>query len=238
VGRYDRHTGLPGFGSGSQEKLLCSSALVVGAGGIGSPILYYLTAAGVGRLGILDYDTVEISNLNRQILHFTSDLGSYKADSANTKLRELNPDVKVEKHILRMDDSNASEIFEGYDIVLGAVDNQEARRVINRACHKAGKPYIDGSVAGYTGMIYTFSPLGGPCRACMFPGEKPHKTIPPAVLGATAGTVGSIMAAEAVKYLASQGSFQAGRIIYIDISSGIYETITLQKLPGCDVCGR
>jgi molybdopterin/thiamine biosynthesis adenylyltransferase len=238
VGRYDRHRGLPGFDEGAQERLGASGALVVGAGGIGSPLLYYLAAAGVGRIGIIDSDVIELSNLNRQILHFTQDIGEVKAASAAYKISQLNPEVKTVMHALRLDDHNASDLILGYDIVLGAVDNPHARQVINRACHKTGTTYIDGSISGYTGMVGFFEPKVGPCRACLLPDESPEKGSPPPVLGATPGVVGSIMAAEAVKFLAAgKKGFPAGRLIYFDLFAGVFETMELARRENCIVCG-
>ena len=239
MGRYDRHVSLPGFDENSQARLASSSALVVGAGGIGSPLLYYLAAAGVGRIGIVDSDIVELSNLNRQIIHFTGDIGEVKATSAADKISRLNPDVKVTIHALRFDDDNAAGIVEDYDVVLGAVDNHDTRRVLNRACHKTGRVYIDGSVAGYTGMVGFFEPDKGPCRACLIPeDEDADKKGPPPVLGAAAGVVGSIMAAEAIRHLAEEGGFPSGKIVYFDIRSGIYESFELSAREGCPVCGK
>lgn len=238
MGRYDRHIGLPGFDEGAQDRLKKSGALVVGAGGIGSPMLYYLAAAGVGRIGIIDSDVIELSNLNRQILHFTQDIGEVKAASAAYKISQLNPEVRTVMHALRLDDDNAPELISGYDIVLGAVDNPHARQVMNRACHKTGTKYIDGSVAGYTGIVGYFEPKVGPCRACLLPDESPQKGESPPVLGAVAGVVGSMMAAEAVKYLAGgKVGFPAGRLIYLDLYTGAFETMELARKEGCIVCG-
>ncbi len=238
MGRYDRHRGLPGFDDGAQGRLADSGVLVVGAGGIGSPLLYYLAAAGVGRIGIIDSDVIELSNLNRQILHFTPDIGEVKASSAAFKITQLNPEVKATVHALRLEDDNAPELIMGYDIVLGAVDNPHARQVINRACRKTGTAYIDGSVEAYTGMVGFFEPKVGPCRACLLPDESEEKGKPPSVLGATAGVVGSIMAAEAVKFLAAgKTGFPSGRLIYFDLYTGAFETMELQRKDNCKVCG-
>ena len=238
MGRYDRHIGLPGFDGEGQKRLAGSSALVVGAGGIGSPLLYYLAAAGVGRIGIVDSDIVELSNLNRQILHFTTDIGEVKAASAAYKISQLNPEVKVMIHAVRLDDENSVDIAAGYDIVLGAVDNHETRRVLNRACCSAGRPYIDGSVTGYTGMVGFFEPSKGPCRACLIPEEDDGDGAQaPPVLGAVAGMVGSMMAAETIRYLAEKGGLPAGKVIYFDLHSGVYESFELAKRDRCPVCG-
>lgn len=238
MGRYDRHKGLPGFDMTSQGRLATAKALVVGAGGIGSPLLYYLAAAGVGNIGIVDSDVVELSNLNRQIIHFTGDIGEVKAASAAYKISQLNPEIGIIIHAVRFDDENAAGIVSGYDIVLGAVDNYETRRVLNRACAKTGRPYIDGSVAGYTGMVGFFMPKDGPCRACLVQEEEGKQEGPPPVLGAAAGVVGSIIAAETVRYLAERSNFPSGRVVYFDTRSGVYESFQLAKKDGCPVCGK
>lgn len=219
-----------------------AKVLVVGAGGLGSPAAYYLAAAGVGRLGILDFDDVEISNLQRQILHFTSDLGRPKVESAKEKLKDLNPDCEVVVHRERLTSENALSIIEGYDIVLDGSDNFPTRYLVNDACVMLGKPLVHGSILQFEGQVMTILPRKGPCYRCLFPSPPPPGAVPSCqeagVLGSIPGVMGCIMATEALKLVLEVGRPLVGRLLVFDALRMEFTEVKVERDKDCAVCGE
>ncbi|NLY44218.1 MAG: HesA/MoeB/ThiF family protein [Clostridiaceae bacterium] len=240
--RYSRQIILKDIGYKGQEKLLKSKALVIGSGGLGSPVLYYLAAAGVGTLGIADFDTVSISNLQRQILHFTRDIGRKKVDSAEEKIKNLNPDVKVIKYPYRINAENIEEIIQDYDVIIDAVDNFTARYLISDCCYFMKKPLIEGAVVGFEGILMTIFPGESPCYRCLYPEPPQSGTIPTCVdmgiLGAVAGTIGALQALEAIKVLLNIGNTLSGRILSFDGLNLNIREIPWKKRKTCPLCGE
>ncbi|KUK40751.1 MAG: UBA/THIF-type NAD/FAD binding protein [Clostridia bacterium 62_21] len=234
--RYDRNLALPGFGAAGQARLAGARVLVVGAGGLGSPVLYYLAAAGVGSIGIVEGDTVSESNLQRQVLYTTADLGRPKAEAARARLLALNPEIRVEIAHTRLDDETAPALVAGYDIIVDATDNIPARLALNAACTAAGRPWVHGAVSEYTGQVTTFVP-GGPCYCCLYRSPKPQARPPRGVLGPVPGAIGAIQAAEAVKYLTGLGELLVGRLLVFDFLPARCAIFTYAKDPACPVCG-
>ncbi len=243
--RYARHIILPGVGAVGQQKLLDSKMLVVGAGGLGSPILMYLAAAGVGTLGIVDFDTVDVSNLQRQILHSTSDVGKLKTESAKERLEQLNPDVKIEIYQEQLSSQNAREIFHAYDLIIDGSDNFPTRYLVNDACVLESKPLIYGAISQFEGQLSLFNMMTdkgkSPCYRCLFPTPPKAGTVlscaEAGVFGVLPGVVGSLMATEAVKFVLGLGESLVGTLLHYD---GLYsETrrITIKRNPACVVCG-
>lgn len=239
--RYDRHLRLDEFGARSQERLCAGSVLVVGAGGLGSPALLYLAAAGVGRIGIIDDDVLDRSNLQRQVVHRDSDVGSPKVASAARTLRELNPDVTVEAHELRLSEENARELLRGYDVVLDGADNFPTRYLINDAGHLESVPVVHGSIYRFEGQVTVFGGGSGPCYRCLFPQAPPEGTVPSCaqagVLGVLPGVIGSVQATEAIKLLAGIGEPLIGRLLRYDALAMSWNTLRLARDPACPLCG-
>ncbi len=247
--RYSRHLLLPGVGAAGQQRLLDAKVLVVGAGGLGSPLLLYLAAAGVGTLGIVDDDVVELSNLQRQVLHSTDTLGRAKVASAAARLGALNPEVKVETYPLRLDAGNALKLLEPYDLVVDGSDNLPTRYLISDACVRLGKPLVYGAVSQFEGQLSLLHAeqggVTGPCYRCLYPETPPEGLAPSCaeggVLGALVGVVGGLMATEALKYLVglgeSAGGSAAGRLTHYDALSGELRTIRVNRNPNCPSCG-
>ncbi len=229
--------GLPEVGPAGQEKLFSSRALVVGAGGLGSPILLYLAAAGVGTLGIVDADAVAVHNLNRQILYGGGDVGRPKTEAAAERLRAFNPDIEVRTHELTLDSGNAEGIVSGYDVVLAAVDSRASRLVINRACYGKGVPWVDGGVDRFTGMVSVYRPPAGPCYRCLT-GGAPEPAGTPRLLGALAGVVGLLEVQEALKLLLGVGRTLTGRVLFYDALEPQFDIVDFLPDPECPVCGR
>jgi adenylyltransferase/sulfurtransferase len=234
--RYFRQVILPEVGEEGQKKLSSARVLVVGTGGLGSPALYYLAAAGVGRLGILDHDTVEITNLQRQILHSEKDLGRPKTSSAVEKLRSLNSTLTYEVYDEKLDETSAPRILPGYDLVIGAVDNVESRRIINTVCYRWSIPWIEGAVKGFIGMVTLFQPPYGPCYECIFGKGREQKDEPVALLGALAGVIGSLQAMEALKFLLDIGTTLRGRVLVYDALEGRFDQMEPLQNPACSIC--
>ena len=237
--RYNRNILLSGFGEEGQAKLLNSSVLIVGAGGLGSPIAYYLAAAGIGHIGVVDDDLVDVSNLQRQILHTVADLGRPKAVSAREKLEKLNPGLKITSYCCRLNSENIKEIFSHYDVVVDAVDSFATRYLINKACLALSLPFVHGAVLGMVGQVTTLVAGEGPCYTCLFP-KPPVKAVSTAaevgILGAVAGIIGSIQAAEVVKYITGVGSLLSGRILMLDASGMVFHSVAVAKNPECMEC--
>ncbi len=239
--RYERHLSIPDVGVAGQERLKQSSVLVVGAGGLGSPAAMYIAAAGIGRVGIVDADVVQLSNLQRQILHATPDIGKAKTDSARATLKTINPEVGVETHNLRLTGENARSILEHYDVVVDGSDNFPTRFVISEACSSLGKPHIYGSVFRFEGQVSVFDSQRGPCYRCLHPEQPPDELVPDCavggVIGVLPGMVGSIQAAEAIKVCLKVGKGLIGRMLLIDMRDMAFRELELTKNPQCRGCG-
>jgi len=237
--RYKRQLGLEGFGEDGQEKLLSSGVLVVGAGGLGSAVILYLAAAGVGRICIADSDALELSNLNRQILHDTSRIGMLKAESARDRATLLNPDVTILPMAQRLNPLNIMDIVARFDVVIDCTDNFHTRYLMNDACVLAGKPFVHGSVFEYEGQASVFAPPKGPCYRCLFP-EAPPADIcgtPPAVLGSIPGIIGAIEATEVIKLLRGAGEPLTGKLLLFDGLRMRMRELNIARNPKCPVCG-
>jgi adenylyltransferase/sulfurtransferase len=240
--RYARHLSIPEFGLAGQQKLKAGSVLCIGAGGLGSPIAMYLAAAGVGRLGLVDADVVEESNLQRQLLHGTRDVGRTKLESAQARLHDLNPSVKVEPHAARFTRANAMELAAQYDILIDGTDNFPTRYLSNDVAVFLKKPNIYGSILRFEGQCSVFAPhLGGPCYRCMAP-QPPEPGLVPScaeggVLGVLPGLIGTMQATEAIKLLAGIGQPLVGRLLHVDTLAMQFRTFNLRRDPECPVCG-
>jgi adenylyltransferase/sulfurtransferase len=239
--RYARHLSLPEVGLEGQLRLKRGRVLCVGAGGLGSPLALYLAAAGVGTLGIVDFDTVDESNLQRQILHGTSDVGRPKLASAEDRLREVNPHVHVERHETRLTSGNALEIFRNYDVVVDGTDNFPTRYLVNDACVLLGKPNVYGSIFRWEGQASVFAAQDGPCYRCLFREPPPPGLVPNCaeggVLGVLPGIIGSIQAMEVVKLLLGVGRPLVGRLLIFDALEMSWREVRLRRNPDCPVCG-
>lgn len=239
--RYARHLDLPGFGAHAQERLRAGRAMVVGCGGLGSPALYYLAAAGVGLLGLVDSDKVDISNLQRQILHATPDIGRPKVDSAVARLRALNPHVRLSPHEEHLSADNARELFAPYDVVLDCTDNFAAKYLINDVCVALKKPFIHASISGFCGQLLTVLPGKSACLRCLFPAPPPlaaPEASPSAgPLGAIPGVLGSLQAVEAIKFLAGIGAQLTDVLLTYDGLEVEFRPIHAKRNPDCPACG-
>ena len=241
IRRYGRHLIMPEFGMEGQRRLKASSVLLIGTGGLGSPLALYLAAAGVGRLGLVDYDTVDESNLQRQIIHGYSTLGVSKIDSAARRIRDLNPDVQIDKYEVPLTSENALEILEPYDVIIDGTDNFPTRYLVNDACVKLGKPNVYGSILRFEGQLSVFYAKEGPCYRCMFPEPPPPGLVPncaeAGVLGVLPGTIGTMQATEAIKLITGIGDSMVGRMLLYDALEMSFTTIRVRKNPNCPVCG-
>jgi molybdopterin/thiamine biosynthesis adenylyltransferase/rhodanese-related sulfurtransferase len=240
--RYSRHLLIPEVGEQGQFKLLDSRVLLIGAGGLGSPAAYYLAAAGVGTIGIIDADVVDDSNLQRQILHNTSRIGQYKAESAKETIEALNPDVKVITHIERLDETNVARIIADYDVILDGTDNFPTRYLLNDAALIANKPVVHGSVFRFEGQLTVFKPYDGPCYRCLYP-EPPPAALAPScaeagVLGVLPGVIGLLQATETIKLLLGIGEPLVGRMMTFDALAGEFSELRLYRDPHCPACGE
>src|SRR5215475_14240733 len=242
VKRYSRHLIIPDVGMTGQKRLKNAKVLVVGAGGLGSPALLYLAAAGVGTLGIVDFDTVDESNLQRQVIHGQSDIGRPKAVSAKQSINEINPLVNVILHEERLDSDNAMQIFADYDLIVDGTDNFATRYLVNDACVLLGKPYVWGSIYRFDGQASVFWAEHGPCYRCLYPEPPPPGMVPSCaeggVLGVLCATVGSIQVNEAIKLIAGIGDPLVGRLMIYDALEMTYREVNIRKDPECPVCGK
>jgi len=242
IERYSRHILLREVGGAGQKKLLNSSVLVVGAGGLGSPVCLYLAAAGVGRIGIVDSDVVELSNLQRQVLHTTKDINKPKVESAREVLEALNPDVEVHTFHVRLGKDNVMELIGKYDLVVDGVDNFPSRFLVNDACVFTGKPLIEAGILRWQGQVMTILPGKGPCYRCVFKEPPPPGAVPSCqeagVIGSIAGVVGTLQATEAIKVLMGLGEPLAGRLLAFDAIKGRFREIRIKKDKNCPVCGE
>ena len=242
VARYSRHLILPEVGMAGQQKLKAARALCIGAGGLGSPVALYLAAAGVGTIGIVDFDEVDYSNLQRQIIHGTPDVGRSKLASARSKLNALNPEVEVVTHEMALSSQNALALFADYDFVVDGTDNFPTRYLVNDACVLSGKPNVYGSIFRFEGQASVFAAADGPCYRCMFPEPPPPGLVPSCaeggVLGILPGVVGTLQATEAVKLVLGAGEPLVGRFLLFDALKMRFRELKVRKDPDCPVCGE
>ncbi|XP_049963561.1 adenylyltransferase and sulfurtransferase MOCS3 isoform X1 [Schistocerca serialis cubense] len=243
IGRFSRQIIVPGIGVKGQLALKTSSVLIVGAGGLGCPSALYLAGAGVGHIGIIDYDEVELNNLHRQLLHSEASLGTPKVESAVEALKRLNSGVQVTPYHIQLDSQNALEIVKKYDIVVDATDNVATRYLLNDACVKAGRPLVSGSALQFEGQLTVYNYEDGPCYRCLFPVPPPPETVTNCgdggVLGAVPGAIGVLQALEAIKIILKIPGVLSQRLLLFDGSSGIFRNVRLRKKnPDCDVCGE
>jgi molybdopterin/thiamine biosynthesis adenylyltransferase/rhodanese-related sulfurtransferase len=241
VRRYSRHLIIPDVGMAGQKRLKNARVLVIGAGGLGSPALMYLAAAGVGTLGVVDFDVVDESNLQRQIIHGQSDIGTPKALSAKASVAEINPYVTVVVHEERLDNDNVMRIFADYDLIVDGTDNFATRYLVNDACVLLGKPYVWGSIYRFDGQASVFWAEHGPCYRCLYPEPPPAGMVPSCaeggVLGVLCASVGSVQVTEAIKLLTGVGEPLLGRLMVYDALEMSYRTVTVRKDPDCAICG-
>ena len=242
VRRYSRHLIIPDVGMTGQKRLKNAKVLVVGAGGLGSPALLYLAAAGVGTLGIVNFDVVDESNLQRQIIHGQSDVGRPKAESARDSIREINPYVNVIVHEERLDSDNALQVFADYDLIVNGTDNFATRYLVNDACVLLGKPYVWGSIYRFDGQASVFWAEYGPCYRCLYPEPPPPGMVPSCaeggVLGVLCASIGSIQVNEAIKVITGIGEPLVGRLMIYDALEMTYRSVKVRKDPECPVCGK
>ncbi len=240
--RYSRHLLIPDVGLEGQKKIKAASVLIVGTGGLGSPVALYLAAAGVGRIGLVDYDVVDFSNLQRQIIHGESRLGDLKVDSARTRMLDLNPEIQIDVYNEVINSENAFRIAEPYDIIVDGTDNFPTRYLINDLCVLTGKPNVYGSIFRFDGQASVFDAQEGPCYRCLFPEPPPPGLVPSCaeggVLGVLPGTIGSIQATETLKIILGIGETLVGRLLLYDALDLSFQTVQLQKNPECKVCGE
>lgn len=239
--RYSRHLLLSEIGEAGQRKLKSSSVLLIGAGGLGAPLALYLAAAGVGRIGIVEFDTVDESNLHRQILFGASDRGRHKLEAAKEKLQELNPHIRIETHPVRLSTENAREIIRGYDVVADGSDQFATKYLVNDACVLEGVPNVYASVLRFEGEVSVFGVPGGPCYRCLYASPPLPGSVPSCadagVLGVVPGVIGTIQANEVLKLLLDIGDPLAGRLLRFDALAGRFDTFSLDRDPDCVICG-
>lgn len=242
VRRYSRHLIIPDVGVEGQKRLKNAKVLVIGAGGLGAPALMYLAAAGVGTLGVVDFDVVDESNLQRQVIHGQSDVGRPKVESARESVHEVNPYVEFRAHEHSLDSSNALDVFADYDLIVDGTDNFPTRYLVNDACVLLGKPYVWGSIFRFDGQASVFWAEHGPCYRCLYPEPPPPGMVPSCaeggVLGVLCSSVGSIQVNEAIKLIAGIGDPLAGRLMIYDALETSYRTVKVRKDPECPVCGK
>lgn len=241
--RYQRHLPLENVGIQGQEKLANAKICMIGAGGLGSPASLYLAAAGVGTIGIVDADEVELSNLQRQIVHDTSRIGIKKVLSAKETLKRLNPDTIVHTYPVYADQSNMTDIIKAYDFVIDAADNFDTKFLINDACVHAEKPFVHAGVIGFQGQLMTYIPGHGPCYRCVFKEPPPKGAVPSAkeagIFGTVCGVIGSLQAMEAIKYILGAGELLTGKLLTYDALSARFRTVSLPpNAPDCPACGK
>jgi molybdopterin/thiamine biosynthesis adenylyltransferase len=241
--RYARHIILPGIGGDGQRRLMGAKAVVIGAGGLGSPAAMYMAAAGVGTLGLVDFDRVDLSNLQRQLLHDTDDVGRPKVESASERLADLNPNVDVVAHETLLSSENAFDVLGRYDVVVDGTDNFPVRYLVNDACQMLGKPLVYGSIYQWEGQASVFLPgPETPCYRCLFPEPPPPGTVPSCaeggVFGVLPGIIGSIQAVEAIKLILGAGESLVGKLLLYDALRNDFTTVKLRWDPDCPVCGK
>jgi adenylyltransferase/sulfurtransferase len=242
INRYSRHILLPEVGGQGQKKINNASVFLVGAGGLGSPCGFYLAAAGVGRIGIVDADAVELSNLQRQILHSTADVGRPKTESAKETMEALNPDVKVTTYEERLTSANILDIIKDYDVVVDGCDNFPTRYLVNDACVFLNKPLVSGAVFRFDGQLSTFIPHQGPCYRCLYETPPPAGLVPSCqeagVLGVLPGLLGVLQATEVLKYILGQGELLKGCLLIVNVLDMSFQRVKVPWNPACPVCGE
>jgi adenylyltransferase/sulfurtransferase len=242
INRYSRHIILPEIGGKGQKKINDASVFMVGAGGLGSPCGYYLVAAGVGRIGIADADTVDLSNLQRQILHSTADVGRPKTESAKETMEALNPDVKVITYPERLTSANILDIIKDYDIIVDGCDNFPTRYLVNDACVFLNKPLISAAVFRFDGQLSTFIPHKGPCYRCLYETPPPPGLVPSCqeagILGVLPGLLGILQATEVLKYILGQGELLIGQLLVVNTLDMSFQRVKVPRNPACPVCGE
>jgi molybdopterin/thiamine biosynthesis adenylyltransferase len=243
IRRYARHIVLAEVGGVGQSKLIAAKVLVIGAGGLGAPLLQYLAAAGIGTLGVIDHDTVDLSNLQRQVIHRTSDIGTAKVESARRALLEINPEVTVIPHGERLTEANAERIIAGYDLVADGSDNFATRYLLNDTCHRLKKTLVAAAILRFDGQISTYKAwqgAGHPCLRCLFPAAPSEEAVPSCaqagVLGALAGTLGALQATEVVKEILGVGRSLSGRLVMYDALAATFDEMAIAKRPDCPTC--
>ena len=242
IERYSRHIILPEVGGKGQEKLLAGKVLLVGAGGLGSPAGLYLAAAGIGTIGVIDADAVDLTNLQRQVIHFTDDLGKPKVESAAAKMQAINPDVQVKTYRERLTSDNALTILSDYDFVIDGTDNFPSKFLVADACHFAAKPYSHAGILRFDGQIMTVKPGATVCYRCVFNAPPPAGAVPSCsqagVLGVLAGVIGTLQATEAVKFLLQQGKLLTDTLLVYNALNMTFRKVTLKRNPSCPLCGE
>lgn len=242
IKRYSRHLIMPEVGMQGQRKLKAASVLLIGTGGLGSPLGMYLAAAGVGRIGLVDYDVVDYSNLQRQIIHGTKDVGRSKLDSAKERIQDINPHVQIDTYHVPLTSENALQIMEPYDVIVDGTDNFPTRYLTNDACVILGKPNVYGSIFRFEGQASVFDARVGPCYRCLFPEPPPPGLVPSCaeggVLGVLPGTIGAIQTTETIKLILGIGSTLVGRLLLYDALNMTFDFVKLRKNPKCPVCGE
>jgi sulfur-carrier protein adenylyltransferase/sulfurtransferase len=240
--RYSRHLLIPEIGLEGQMKLLDARVLLLGAGGLGSPAALYLAAAGVGTLGIVDNDVVDLSNLQRQVVHSNDRIGVPKVDSAEIAINEINPDVSVEKHGIRLDASNIMEIIDGYDVIVDGLDNFPTRYLLNDASVRKQVPVVSASILGFEGQLSVFHPYEGPCYRCLYPTPPPAELAPSCgaagVLGVLPGVMGLLQSVEVIKLVTGAGETMAGRLLLYDALGSTFTELKVRRDPDCPICSR
>ncbi|MEK6727494.1 MAG: molybdopterin-synthase adenylyltransferase MoeB [Candidatus Omnitrophota bacterium] len=240
VERYSRQIILPNVGGKGQEKILKAKVLIIGTGGLGAPCSFYLAAAGVGKIGLVDSDKVELNNLQRQIVHTTQDIGIPKTESGKKRLTALNPDVQVEIHALRLDSTNILDVISEYDIIVDGSDNFPTRYLVNDACVLSKKPLVHAGIFRYDGQIMTILPREGPCYRCLFPEPPPPGAVPSCqeggILGAVAGVLGVLQANEVLKFILGSGELLSGRLLIFNALDSTFRTVKVPKDNDCLVC--
>lgn len=242
IERYSRHIILPEVGGAGQQKIGEAKVLVLGAGGLGSPVALYLAAAGIGRLGIVDNDVVDLSNLQRQVLHHTPDIGRPKVDSAAEKLSAINPDIEIKPYKEMVNSGNIMDIIKDYDIVVDGTDNFPTRFLVNDACVMGGKPLVHGAILRFDGQAFTILPHEGPCYRCIFREPPPPGSVPncsqAGILGAVAGIIGTVQATEVLKLILGKGKLLSGRLLIVDALDMSFRETRIRKDPECPICGE
>ncbi len=240
--RYSRHLLLPEVGEQGQLKLKESSVAVVGSGGLGSPVALYLAAAGVGRIGLIDFDDVDLTNLQRQVLYTVNDLGQHKAERAREKLLSINPDIVVESHHVRLSADNVMDVLKPYDVIVDGTDNFSTRYLVNDACVLLKKPDVYGAIFRFEGQVSVFCAKDGPCYRCMFPTPPPPDAVPNCaeggVLGVLAGVIGTLQATEAIKIILGAGEILSGKILLYNALEMSFQKLNIKKKSSCPVCGE
>jgi sulfur-carrier protein adenylyltransferase/sulfurtransferase len=241
IHRYARHLIMPEVAMEGQKRLKAAKVLCIGTGGLGSPLSLYLAAAGVGTLGLVDFDVVDVSNLQRQIIHFTNDVGRPKISSAQEKLKAINPDVRIVRHEHAVDSSNALDLFSAYDVIVDGTDNFPTRYLVNDACVLLGKPNVYGSIFRFDGQSTVFFPPHGPCYRCLYPEPPPPDLVPNCaeggVLGILPGLIGVVQATETVKLILGAGKPLIGRLLLYDALEMTFREFKVRKNPNCPICG-